>query len=302
MSVSINTNTAASYAAANLGVTQSNLQKSLSRLSSGNRIVSSSDDAGGLGVATKMNAAIRRNDAAAANVTNAQSFLQTQDGALNTASTILTRMSELSTLAQDSTKQQSDLDAYALELNTLSTSLSNIKGTKFNGVGLFGTTNLNVTVSDDVNATQLSVTGADLGGALDGTYNGGTAFTSTTSADLSALDFDTSDATGAALGVGTDGLLTSTVAQNLGKDVATSLQYLANIRAQNGADSSALSSASDLLSVNKVNLEAAHGRIMDVDVAQESTQLARMNTLSQAGTAMLAQANQSSQSVLRLLQ
>jgi flagellin len=290
MSVSINTNSAASYAAANLGVTQTNLQKSLSRLSSGNRIVSSSDDAGGLGVATKMNAAIRRTDAAATNVTNAQSFLQTQDGALDTAGTILTRMSELATLAQDSTKQQSDLDAYALELNTLSTSLSNIGGTKFNGVSLFGTSNMDVTVSDDVSATALTVTAADLGAALDGTAGGGTAFGTA----LDALAFDT--------GASATTPLDAAAAATLATDVETALQNVANIRAQNGADSSALSSAGDLLSVNKVNLEAAHGRIMDVDVAQESTQLARMNTLSQAGTAMLAQANQSSQSVLRLLQ
>jgi flagellin len=83
--------------------------------------------------------------------------------------------------------------------------------------------------------------------------------------------------------------------------INTAIQNLATIRATNGAQQSRLSFAADLLAVNKVNLEAANGRIIDVDVASESANLARFSILQQAGTAMLAQANQSSQSILALL-
>ena len=93
---------------------------------------------------------------------------------------------------------------------------------------------------------------------------------------------------------------------NLGQlnlsDVTAALQNIATFRAQNGAEQSRLTFASELLVVNKANLEAASSRIVDVDVASESTQLARWNTLVQAGTAMLSQANQSAQTALRLLQ
>jgi len=84
--------------------------------------------------------------------------------------------------------------------------------------------------------------------------------------------------------------------------VRTGIENLAQLRAQNGAEQSRLSFSADMLAVNKTNLEAANSRIIDVDVASESTQLARYNILQQAGTAMLAQANQATQSILRLLQ
>jgi flagellin len=83
--------------------------------------------------------------------------------------------------------------------------------------------------------------------------------------------------------------------------IQTAIQNLATIRANNGAEQSRLTFAADMLAVNKTNLEAANSRILDVDVADESTKLARFNILQQAGTAMLAQANQSTQSILRLI-
>ena len=85
-------------------------------------------------------------------------------------------------------------------------------------------------------------------------------------------------------------------------DVTDAIQNVATFRAQNGAEQSRFGFATDLLTVNKANLEAAASRISDVDVAQESTQLARWNILVQSGTAMLSQANQTPQSVLKLLQ
>jgi flagellin len=271
MSLSINTNSAATAAASNLGATNVNLQKSLSRLSSGSRIVNSADDAGGLAVSTKLSAAIRRTDATNTNVANAQSFLQTMDGGLKTASKMLDRMSELATLAQDVTKSATDVAAYGLEFSSLQTSLTDLATSKFNGVNLFDGSTLTVSTAEDDSQT-VDITAADL----------------TANASVTAV-------TGA-------GALTGATAVANKALVATAIGAVATMRAQNGADSSTLQFASDMLSVNKVNLEAANSRIADVDVASESTQLARFNILQQAGTAMLAQANQSTQSVMRLLQ
>jgi flagellin len=90
-------------------------------------------------------------------------------------------------------------------------------------------------------------------------------------------------------------------AQAAVQTIQDAIQDLATIRANNGAEQSRLTFAADMLSINKINLEAANSRIVDVDVAAESSQLARFNILQQAGTAMLAQANQSTQSILRLI-
>jgi flagellin len=96
-------------------------------------------------------------------------------------------------------------------------------------------------------------------------------------------------------------ITSNTDAQAAVDSIQDAIQSLAELRANNGAEQSRLTFAADMLSVNKINLEAANSRIIDVDVATESSQLARFNILQQAGTAMLAQANQSSQSILRLL-
>ena len=113
MAVVINTNSSASYASMNLTKSSDLLQKSLARLSSGSRISSPSDDAGGLAVSMKLAAAIKRTDASATNVSNALSFLQTQAGSLKSASAVLDRMSELATLGGDVTKSASDLANYS---------------------------------------------------------------------------------------------------------------------------------------------------------------------------------------------
>jgi flagellin len=94
---------------------------------------------------------------------------------------------------------------------------------------------------------------------------------------------------------------TTDKARDAVEDIQTAIQKLATLRANNGAEQSRLTFAADMLAVNKTNLEAANSRILDVDVADESTKLARYNILQQAGTAMLAQANTATQSILRLI-
>jgi len=273
--ISINTNSAASAASYNLNKTNVNLQRSLNRLSSGFRINSSFDDAGGLAVSMKLSASIRRTEATATGVSNAISYLETQDGVLKLAGNVLTRMAELATLAQDVTKSTDDLANYDLEYQTLIDQLDSFADEKFNAIDLVANTTLSVVTSEDGTQTY------DLGGGTGGT----------------PVDLD-----GVITSTLTGGLLTSTGAAATAQGfITTAITELGLMRATNGADQSRLTFAGDLLAVNKTNLEAANSRIIDVDVAAESTQLARFNILQQSGTAMLAQANQSSQSILRLL-
>jgi len=282
MSVVINTNSAASSAAYNLSNTNVNLQRSLNRLSSGSRINSSFDDAGGLAVSMKMSASIRRTEASQANVQNSISFLQTQDGVMKTADKVLNRMSELATLAQDVTKSTNDLALYDTELDVLKNQLNLMLNEKFNGISLFSS---GASVGLDSSTTMTVVTSHD-----------GAQTVGITQADLSFI----STSVGINNTSGMD-ITTTSAAQTAVSTIQTAIQNLATLRANNGAEQSRLTFAADMLAVNKTNLEAANSRIIDVDVADESTKLARFNILQQAGTAMLAQANQATQSILRLI-
>jgi flagellin len=288
MSVVINTNSAATSAAYNLSNTNVNLQRSLNRLSSGSRINSSADDAGGLAVSMKMSASIRRTDATLANVNNSLSFLQTQDGVMKTADKVLNRMSELATLAQDVTKSTSDLALYNTELTQLKGQLNLMLDEKFNGISLFsdGATPDGDGAAFDEDSTLVVVASHD-----------GDQTIGITQADLNQVVFDITDPTSGDV----MDISSTTGAQDAVGFIQTAIQNLATIRANNGAEQSRLTFAADMLAVNKTNLEAANSRIIDVDVADESTKLARYNILQQAGTAMLAQANQSTQSILRLI-
>ena len=163
MSVVINTNYAATVAADNLAASNASLQRSLNRLSSGSKIVTPSDDAGGLAVSMKLSAAAKRSGDAATNIGNAVSFLQTQDGVLKVSGKILDRMSELATLYTDKTKNTSDIANYSTEFDQLKTELGNLAGSKFNSISLFGSSNLTVHTNED--ATQSATLSAvDLNG------------------------------------------------------------------------------------------------------------------------------------------
>src|SRR5262245_26657581 len=149
MSVVINTNYAATVASNNLATSNSMLQRSLNRLSSGSKIVNPSDDAGGLAVSMKLSAAARRQGATASNIGNSVSYLQTQDGALKVAAKVLDRMSELKTLYSDPTKSNSDLANYDSEFTELQTQLTDIGAETFNSVAVFGSSDLTVNVTED---------------------------------------------------------------------------------------------------------------------------------------------------------
>ena len=265
MSVVLNTNQTATMASNNLATSSSMLQKSLNRLSSGSKIVNPSDDAGGLAVSMKLSATAKRQGAVNSNIGNAVSLLQTQDGALKVSGKILDRISELRTLNDDVTKSTGDKANYNTEFTALPS--------QFNGVALFGTASNTVNATEDAStSSQITLSSRDLGS------------TTTT------------------VGVGNITAAASLSAITSIDIVKTAIENVATMRASNGAEQSRLGFASELLTVNKANLEAATSRITDVDVAEESTQLARWNTMVSAGTSMLSQANQSAQTALRLLQ
>jgi flagellin len=227
-----------------------------------------------------ISAAARRSGAANTNIGNAVSFLQTQDGALKTAAKVLDRMSELKTLSLDVTKTTTDTANYQTEWAALQGQLTSISSESFNGVALFSTTTTAVTAT--VYTTESGNTGSS---------------TAITKQNLTA------DVNVAAVIAGSNNISSIAGAGSISVDTITkAIQGVAQMRATNGAEQSKLGFSSELLTVNKANLEAANSRIVDVDVAEESTQLARWNILVQSGTAMLSQANQSTQSVMRLLQ
>jgi len=264
----INTNMSAQSGARLLSESSSMLSKSLARLSSGSKITSPDDDAAGLAVSSRFDAQINRVDAANNNVGNAISYAQTQDGFLQKVTKALDRMSELSIMSQDVTKTDADRTLYNKEFTTLGAYIDDVSSKTFNGVNLFDGTALDVTTDED-----------------GGTYN-------MAGVDLTASAYST--ATGSTVDT------TANAATAL-TNVKAALDQLGTDRATVGASISRLSMTSEQLGVLKDNLSAANSRIKDVDVASESTQFARYNILVQAGTAMLAQANATPQSALRLL-
>src|ERR1043165_5766108 len=152
----INTNISAQTGARLLSESSSMLAKSLARLSSGSKITSPEDDAAGLAVATRFDALINRTKAASANVGNAISFNQTQDGFLKKASKALDRMSELSILSQDATKTDSDRALYNAEFTTLGAYINDVATKDFNGVALFDGSSLDVTTDSDGNTYTMT--------------------------------------------------------------------------------------------------------------------------------------------------
>lgn len=288
--ISINSNVASSVAAYNLDKTNSNLQRSLTRLSSGSRINSAVDDAGGMAVSMRLSAAIRRTEATQANVNNAISFLETQDGVMKAADKVLSRMAELSQLATDVTKSTNDLQLYQTEANNLKAQLNRMMREQFNGNSLF---TIGTSGTTPLTSTTLSIV----------TTQDGTQTTGITQADLGSVGVLVGTTGNVSTVASTEGINITTVsnAQIAVTQVNMAIQNLAQLRAYNGSEQTRINFAGELLTINKVNLEAANSRIADVDIASESSNLARLNILQQAGTAMLAQANQSSQSILRLL-
>jgi flagellin len=308
MAITINTNIAAASASFQLTKNNAALQKSLNRLSSGNRIVNPSDDAGGLAVALKLKGSINRLAGVEKNISNATSFLQVQDGILNSAGKIVDRMAELKSLSQDVLKNTSDIANYNTEFKSLQVQLHQMSLTKFNGVSLFGQGSTAVfggTSSQDVTVSIYTSANGEGGPVV--SINKSMLLSALT-IDAASPTFDSAVWTETMNSTGTDrtfAVSVSSKAMDL-SDVSVAvftqaLENIATLRAENGASSSRLSFSLEAAGQRRTNLEAAHGRIMDVDIATESTNLAKQNILVQASASMLAQANQSSSVALMLL-
>ena len=271
----INTNIAAAAATRNLAASTDRLSQSLARLSSGSKITSPEDDAAGLAQVIRFEAQMNRNSAVRANLGNATSFSQTQDGFLQKVQVALDRMSELSVLSQDVTKTNTDRSNYSVEFTQLQNYISDIGTKSFNGVTLFATSGEAVTIDSD--ASKFTMNAVDMTSSTAATglariYNSATSSITTTGDAASALS-----------------------------NIQTSIQNLADMRAKVGANIQRLNLTDQAVNILNENLSAANSRIKDVDVADESTQYARANILVQSGTAMLTQANVLPQSALRLI-
>jgi len=331
MSINISTNTAALRAGSYLAQNNAKLQRSFDRLASGRKLTSPIEDPGGLAVSMKLSASINRLAGAQNNVQNATSFLEVQDGMLDTVGRIVDRMSELKGLAsQDPMKSEQDRASYNNEFRDLQVQLYNISQQSFNGVSLFA----NHKTDDDgtTSTTQILFNAENTNRSNDNTL---TIFTSTEgsagskvsvfkSALLSALtlktdkslagEVGTSDAYWSAVnadnGDATKKLVTFAASEigntiSLGQIsvgvITQALENVSYLRAQNGGSQSRLAFNLESLTQQKTNMRAALGRIVDVDIAEESTNVAKYSILNQAAASMLAQANASSDVALMLL-
>jgi flagellin len=298
MPLTINTNSSA--ASANMHLTKNNemLRKSINRLSSGSRIVQPVDDAGGLAVSMKLESAITRLAGAQTNVQNATSFLEVQDGVLEATGKILNRMIELKGLSQDVMKNSSDVANYNREFQDLQMQIYDMTSVKFNGVSLFATTSNAGTAAKfgDLSADNTMSVFTSAEGSSGPIVSIGKALL------LSALTINAGSLnTAQTFQDENESTIYSFAAENISgaidlNDISVgvftkALENIATLRADNGASMSRLRFASDNISTTKTNMEAANGRIIDVDVAAESTRLAKYNVLVQASASMLAQAN-----------
>jgi flagellin len=266
----IDTNIAALNAANDLNQSNSALNASLARLSTGSQLVNASDNPAGLAESISLNAQIGQTNAANNNIGNATSFLQTQDGYLQQVGAALDEMASLAVEAQNGTISSTQAADYQKEFQALGAYITSTALQTFNGVSLFSGTDLVVTT--DGSGGRATLTGVNLGtGTLYAT----------------ATDGDISTSTGAATALTA---VTAAIAQ-LGTDRATV-----------GANEETMAYTNQELSVLATNLTAANSQISDVDVATESTNFAKYQILVQSGTAMLAQANQDPQNVLKLIQ
>ena len=314
MPVTVNTNSTASDASRHLTFNTDALRKSMMRLSSGSRIVQPVDDAGGLAVSMKLKSAVTRLSGAQINVQNAISFLEVQDGVLQAAGKVVNRMIELKGLADDVMKNSSDKANYNREFQDLQVQLYDMNSVKFNGVTMFAQFSSNAngaegkfndmaldnTVSvyvsaDGSSGPKVSIGKAMLLSAL--TINASTRAASEFSNGVLATGNGAGVFSFATAQVG-DAIDLSDISVGV---FTQALENVATLRSDNGASMSRLRFASQNISTMKTNMEAANGRITDVDIAAESTRMAKYNILVQSAASMLAQANSVNDVALMLI-
>ena len=265
--VTINSNYAASFAANAAKQTQNSLNSAMEKLSTGKRINFAKDDAAGSAIAMRLDAEISGLAVSARNASDGQALIDTADGALKEAHSLLIRMRELAVQAQNGTLQTADKEALGVEFDALEAEITRISdNTTWGGIKI-----------------------------LDGTQKAGISFRVGAAENITHSIPDM-----AATGIGL--LAAHTVAQaSTISAVDASIAKVSTERAKLGAISNRLDSTVTNLDQIRVNLSASKGRIEDADFAVETGNLAKGQILQQAATAMLAQANASKQTVLTLL-
>jgi flagellin len=363
MALQISTNTAAARASYYLGHNQHRLQQAFDRLASGKKLTSPVEDPGSLAVSMKLSAAVNRLAGAQNNAQNAISFLEVQDGMLESVGKIIDRMSELKGLAsQDPMKSEMDRYSYNNEFKDLQVQLYSISQQKFNGVSLFASATTEGTVAqftgmawntsndntisihtsaDGSSGSKVSIHRSLLLSALTihttlPKSNGQPNYNLDETADrsfssITADPYNNSDANlqtvmsgswGRAnnsafnelpvpgpgrLAEGYISFASETVEDALNLEaisvnvIAQALEHISFLRAQNGGSASRLNFAAESLAHQKTNMKAALGRMVDADIAEETTKLSKYQVLSQAAASMLTQANANTDIALMLL-
>jgi len=275
MAMSIRTNIASLNAQRNLGATQSTLDSSMSRLSSGFRITKAGDDAAGLGISTKLESQIRSYAQATRNANDGLSVIQSTESALNESASILTRLRELAMQSASDGIGNTERGYVQQEATALVDELERIaQVTEYNGTKL--------------------LTG---GSSLD--FQVGIANSANDKITFTAINATTS--TGSGLGVTGLSLTSKASAQSALATIDSALAAVSNSRSQLGAAGNRLEASIRNIQAFSESLSSANSRIKDVDVAEETSRMARAQILSQAGVSVLAQANQQPQLALKLL-
>lgn len=276
MGMRISTNVSALNAQRFLGTTKVALDKSMSRLSSGSRINKAADDAAGLALSENFKAQMRGLKQASRNAQDGISMIQTAEGSLGEIGNILIRLRELSVQAASDTIGDRERALVDIEFGQMLEEIDRIaSSTEFNGTPLL----------------------SGIGEVLEfqiGTKN---------SPDLDRLSFDTAaaDAGTQALGIDLTGAFDKLTSQESLGALDNAINYVSGMRANFGALQSRMTSSVDNINVNLENIASANSRIRDTDIAEESSELARQNIMLQAGTSILAQANQQPALALSLL-
>jgi flagellin len=276
MSLVIQTNVASLETQKNLNKTQSMLSQSFNRLSSGLRVNSAADDAAGLAISEGMKTQIRSYTVAERNANDAISMTQTAESALGEMSSILGRMRELAMQGANGSMTGTDRSYLNTEFSALQSEMGRIQqSAKFNGKDLLSATANNITFQiglDNTASDQLALTFGGLG--------------------LTSL---------LATGTNVSGASASTSLAALGQ-IDAALTTISTNRARYGASMNRLEVTTSSIQTMRLNMSAANSRIVDVDVAEETANLSKNQILSQAGSAVLSQANQLPQLALKLLQ
>ena len=327
MSFTISNNSAAASSNYYLGKNQDLLQTSIKRLASGKKLIAPNDDPGSLSVAMKLNASISRLSGARNNVQNATSFLEVQDGVLEGVGRIVTRMAELKGLgSQDPMKSSQDIESYNLEFRDLQRQLYDMSQMTFNGVSLFanfatdGTTESVFRDAADATNNTVSIHTSTQG-------SGGSKVSLHKAKFLAAITLEAGDLDRSRTPVVKAEFSTKTIvaagSKAADQDIISfaaedsastwnldavsmgffqqALENISFLRARVGGQMSRLSFAADTLSVQQTNIRAALGRIEDVDIASESSNLSKYSILTQAAASMLTQANSTNDIALMLL-